>query len=126
MNNNEKEIKVVNENMLATIIFIATLIVSLSLSYDKREKLKKNDGLFTKKQARRIAIINRTVVVIIALFYFQIDRETISVTSNKKGNADLLYLQAFIEFIAVITALVALYITIKSNSETVNIENPNI
>ena len=126
MNNNEKEIKVVNENMLATIIFIATLIVSLSLSYDKREKLKKNDGLFTKKQARRIAIINRTVVVIIALFYFQIDRETISVSNNKKNNTDLLYLQAFIEFIAVITALVALYITIKSNSETVNTENPNI
>lgn len=126
MNNNEKEIKVVNENMLATIIFIATLIVSLSLSYDKREKLKKNDGLFTKKQARRIAIINRTVVVVLALFYFQIDRENISVSSNKKSNTDLLYLQAFIEFIAVITALVALYITIKSNSETVNIENPNI
>lgn len=126
MNNNEKEIKVVNENMLATIIFIATLIVSLSLSYDKREKLKKNDGLFTKKQARRIAIINRTVVVVLALFYFQIDRENISVSSNKKSNTDLLYLQAFIEFIAVITALVALYITIKSNSETVNIENPNL
>lgn len=126
MNNNEREIKVVNENMLATIIFIATLIVSLSLSYDKREKLKKNDGLFTKNQARRIAIINRTVVVVIALFYFQIDRETINVSSSKKSNTDLLYLQAFIEFIAVITALVALYITIKSNSETVNIENPNI
>lgn len=126
MNDTEKEIKIVNENMLATIIFIATLVVSLSLSYDKREKLKKNDGLFTKNQARRIAIINRTVVVILALFYFQIDRETIDISTNKKTNMDLLYLQALIEFVAVITALVALYITIKSNSETINIENPNI
>lgn len=126
MNDTEKEIRIVNENMLATIIFIATLVVSLSLSYDRREKLKKNDGLFTKNQARRIAIINRTVVVILALFYFQIDRETINISANKKTNIDLLYLQALIEFIAVITSLVALYITIKSNSETINIENPNI
>lgn len=126
MNDTEKEIKIVNENMLATIIFIATLVVSLSLSYDRREKIKKNDGLFTKNQARRIAIINRTVVVILALFYFQIDRETIDISTNKKTNMDLLYLQALIEFVAVITALVALYITIKSNSETINIENPNI
>lgn len=126
MNDNEKEIKIVNENMLATIIFIATLVVSLSLSYDKREKLKKNDGLFTKNQAKRIAITNRIVVVILALFYFQIDRETINVSTNKKTNINLLYLQAFIEFVAVITAIVALYITIKSNSETVDIENPNI
>lgn len=126
MNDNEKEIKIVNENMLATIIFIATLVVSLSLSYDKREKLKKNDGLFTQSQARRIAIVNRTVVVVLALFYFQIDRETINISTNKETNLDLLHLQALIEFVAVITALIALYITIKSNSETVNIENPNI
>lgn len=126
MTSNEKEIKVANETILATIVFIATLFVSLALSYDKREKLKNNDGLFTKKQSRRISIINRTVVVILALFYFQIDRETIGIEKDKNTVNNLLYLQASIELVAIITALVSLYITIKSSDELINIENPNL
>ena len=126
MSFDEKEIKVVDENILATIVFIGTLFVSLSLSYDKREKLKKNSGLFTNKQAKRIAVTNRIIVVIIALFYFQIDRETIGISREKNKDVSLLHAQAFIEFVAVITAIVALYITVKSNNEIEDIENPNI
>lgn len=126
MNSNEKEIKVVDETILATIIFIASLFVSLSLSYDKREKLKNNSGLYSQKQVRSISIINRIVIVALAIFYFQIDRENIGIAKDKNNVNDLLYLQATIELVAIITALVSLYIAIKSDNELINIENPNL
>lgn len=127
MNNKEIEIKIVNEQMIATILFIGTLIISLSLSYDRKEKIKGNKGIYTKKQVRTISIANRIAVLAIVLFFFYIDKENIEVARLQKKDIKLLYLQELIEIITIITAILALYITIKNNNnDLVGIENPNI
>lgn len=126
MNNNQIEIKIVNEQMLATILFIGTLIISLSLSYDRKEKLKCNKGIYTEKQVRIISISNRIAVLAIVIFFFYIDKENIILARNQNKDTSLLRLQELIEIITTITAILALYITIKSgNNDFVGIENPN-
>lgn len=125
--NNKEETKIVNEQMIATILFIGTLIISLSLSYDRKEKIKGNNGIYTKKQVRTISIANRVVVLFIVLFFFHIDKENIEVARLQKKDIKLLYLQELIEIITIITAILALYITIKNNNnDLVGIENPNV
>lgn len=126
MNSNDKEINVINEQLLATFLFICTLIISILLNYDKKEKLKGNKGLFSSNTSKNIAIINRIAVIIIVIFYIYIDKENIDITKEKKQNLKFAYLQLFVEAITIIAALIALYITIKSNNQIIDIENPNV
>lgn len=126
MNSNEQEISVINEQFFATFLFICTLIISILLNYDKKEKLKGNKGLFSNSTSRNIAIINRIAVIIIVIFYIYIDKENIDITKEKKQNLKFAYLQLFVEVITIIAAIIALYITIKSNNQIIDIENPNV
>ena len=75
MNTKQKELKAINEQIVATILFLGTIIVSLSLSIDKRQKILNQKILYTEKSAKQIAITNRIIVVLIIIFYLQIDKE---------------------------------------------------
>ncbi len=126
MNTKQEEIKIINEQMLATILFIGTLVVSLLLSYNRKEKLKGKNKIFTERQVRVISIANRVAVLAIVIFFFYIDNENIEVARLQKKDLKLLYLQELVETITIVTAILALYITVKSNNnEFVGIENPN-
>lgn len=128
MNTNEEEVKVLNEQLLATTLFIGALFVSLSLTFDTRQKIKGEKRLYNNKSARYIAIINRTFIVFIVLFYIQIDNENIEIAKEKHKNLRLLNLQKLIEFITLCTALLALYISVNSTTDNniTTIENPNV
>lgn len=123
--NNQKKLNVLNEQMLATILFIGSLIISLSITYDSKQKIKRKQRIYTDKSARYTAIFNRIFVIFIVLFYLRIDNENIEM--NKGKNNNLLQLQKLIEIITLCTAIVALYITVKSSPDSIATnENPNI
>ena len=128
MNTNQEEVKVLNEQLLATTLFIGALFVSLSLTFDTRQKIKGEKRLYNNKNAKYIAIINRIVIVFIVLFYIQIDNENIQIAKEKHKNLRLLNLQKLIEFITLCTALLALYISVNSTTDNniATIENPNV
>lgn len=127
MNDKQIRLKIINEQILATILFMGTIFVSLSLAYDRKIKLQYNQKLYSKNQVRIISIANRIAVIAIVFFFFYIDRENTEVARIDKKDLKLLHLQELIEIISLITAILALYITIKNNTnEIVGIENPNI
>lgn len=126
MNTTEKELKAVNEQIIATILFLGTIIVSLSLSIDKRQKILNKKAIYSNEKARNIAIINRIIVVFIVLIYLQIDKENLDITKEKQNQTNLANLQIIAEIITLIAALIALYITYNSKTEDISIENPEI
>ena len=75
MNTTEKELKAINEQIVATILFLGTIIVSLSLSIDRRQKILNKKAIYSNEKAQNIAIINRIIVVFIVLIYLQIDKK---------------------------------------------------
>lgn len=126
MNTTEKELKSINEQIVATILFLGTIIVSLSLSIDKRQKILNKKAIYSNEKARNIAIINRIIVVFIVLIYLQIDKENLDITKEKQNQTNLANLQIIAEIITLIAALIALYITYNSKTEDISIENPEI
>lgn len=126
MNTTEKELKAVNEQIIATILFLGTIIVSLSLSIDRRQKILNKKAIYSNEKAQNIAIINRIIVVFIVLIYLQIDKENLDITKEKQNQANLANLQIIAEIITLIAALIALYITYNSKTEDISIENPEI
>ena len=126
MNTTEKELKAINDQIIATILFLGTIIVSLSLSIDKRQKILNKKAIYSNEKARNIAIINRIIVVFIVLIYLQIDKENLDITKEKQNQTNLANLQIIAELITLIAALIALYITYNSKTEDISIENPEI
>ncbi len=126
MNTTEKELKAVNEQIIATILFLGTIIVSLSLSIDRRQKILNKKAIYSNEKAQNIAIINRIIVVFIVLIYLQIDKENLDITKEKQNQTNLANLQIIAELITLIAALIALYITYNSKTEDISIENPEI
>lgn len=126
MNTTEKELKAINEQIIATILFLGTIIVSLSLSIDRKQKILNKKAIYSNEKARNIAIINRIIVVFIVLIYLQIDKENLDITKEKQNQTNLANLQIIAEIITLIAALIALYITYNSKTEDISIENPEI
>ena len=126
MNTTEKELKAVNEQIIATILFLGTIIVSLSLSIDRRQKILNKKAIYSNEKAQNIAIINRIIVIFIVLIYLQIDKENLDITKEKQNQTNLANLQIIAEIITLIAALIALYITYNSKTEDISIENPEI
>ena len=126
MNTTEKELKAINEQIVATILFLGTIIISLSLSIDRRQKILNKKAIYSNEKARNIAIINRIIVVFIVLIYLQIDKENLDITKEKQNQTNLANLQIIAELITLIAALIALYITYNSKTEDISIENPEI
>ena len=126
MNTTEKELKAINEQIVATILFLGTIIVSLSLSIDRRQKILNKKAIYSNEKARNVAIINRIIVVFIVLIYLQIDKENLDITKEKQNQTNLANLQIIAEIITLIAALIALYITYNSKTEDISIENPEI
>ena len=126
MNTTEKELKAVNEQIIATILFLGTIIVSLSLSIDRRQKILNKKAIYSNEKAQNIAIINRIIVIFIVLIYLQIDKENLDITKEKQNQTNLANLQIIAELITLIAALIALYITYNSKTEDISIENPEI
>ena len=126
MNTKQKELKAINEQIIATILFLGTIIVSLSLSIDKRQKVLNQKILYTNKRAKQIAITNRIIVVLIIIFYLQIDKENLDIMKEKNNQTNLATLQIIAEVITLIASLLALYITYNSNFKSISIENPEI
>lgn len=126
MNTTEKELKAINEQIVANILFLGTIIVSLSLSIDRRQKILNKKAIYSNEKAQNIAIINRIIVVFIVLIYLQIDKENLDITKEKQNQTNLANLQIIAELITLIAALIALYITYNSKTEDISIENPEI
>ena len=126
MNTKQKELKAINEQIIATVLFLGTIIVSLSLSIDKRQKVLNQKILYTDEKAKQIAITNRIIVVLIIIFYLQIDKENLDIMKEKNNQTNLATLQIVAEVITLLASLLALYITYNSNFESISIENPEI
>ena len=126
MNTKQKELKVINEQIVATILFLGTIIVSLSLSIDKRQKILHKKALYNNGKAKNVALANRIIIIFIILFYLQIDKENLDIVKEKHNQTNLASLQIIAEIITLIAALLALYITYNSRNEEISIENPEI
>ncbi len=127
----KKEIEVLDIQIIATILFIVSLIVSIILTYDEKLKLMNNQGLFTNKQSRNIALFNRILVVILAITFVYGNYVTEKIAEARhKNNVKYLKLQLFSGELSLIGSLIVLYIVYKNqNNENFGVadtENPTL
>lgn len=69
---NEEKIKYINLQLIATTGFIIALVVSFTLSVDKRESLRNSNRLYNDKEAQKISLMQTILVFIVALLFLYI------------------------------------------------------
>lgn len=127
----EKEIQILDIQIIATIIFIGSLVVSIILTYDEKLTLIDGKGLFDNSTARKISLINRIVVVILALTFVYGNYVTEKIAEARNtSNVKYLKLQLLSGELSLIGSLIVLYIVYKNrNEETFGVadtENPTL
>ena len=120
---NEEKIKYINLQLIATTGFIIALVVSFTLSVDKRESLRNGNRLYNDKEAQKISLMQTILVFIVALLFLYItyNQYKISHKYHETDETDLL-LQSKTAILSIIAALIGLYIVIKNyNKNNLNI-----
>lgn len=109
-----------------SIIFIFTLLVSISLSYNSMMECEGRDKIYSDGDALEILRVNRVISLLVALGFVFINVYDKSVKEKynlDKGNADL---QIIASIITLVSSFIVLYVAFSSNSSIISNENPEI
>ena len=112
--------------IIFSIIFIFTLFVSISLSYNSMMECEGRDRIYSDKDALNVLRINRIISLLVALGFVLINMYDKSVKEKynlDNGKADL---QILASIITLVSSLIVLYVAFSSNSSIISNENPEI
>lgn len=124
MNNKEK--KLLEQQLLTTVIYVFTLFISISLTYNDILNLD-NKKIYSDELAEKIGISNRTIALILTLSYLYINYQNREIAKEKKKDLRFANLQLTAGSLSTIAAVIVLYVVINSGRYTViSAGNPNL
>ena len=126
----DKEIKLLDLQIVLTVIYIVSLVLSIFLTYNDRIKLSDNKNIFSKKQSKNYSIFNRVLVLVLTLSFLFINYENYKITKQKGEKLDNASLQILASEISTVATIIVLYVVLKSVGEDYTIisgiENPSL
>ena len=125
----EKEIRLLNYQILTYILFIASVIISIVLTYDEKQQVLKNPGLFSEKFDKYLNLFNRILSLSIVAFILYINYANYQIKAQKRSNLAPFRHQIYASVFSLISAIIVLYVVIENwyeNPNITNIENPII
>ena len=125
----EKEEKLLNYQLITSIAFIVSLIISIILTYDEKKELLNEETIFSKDFDKYLNLFNRILALSIVCFILYINYETYKINKNKKTDIKPFEHQIIASVLSIISAIIVLYVVIE-NWESIpsitNIENPTV
>lgn len=124
----KKRIQLLNEQMIASMLFIGTIIISILLTYDEIKDLSNQKKLFSNKISQNISLYNRIIVVILALYFLYNSYINQKIAQIQKKDLKYLKLQTLSSTLTLISTIIVLYVIIQnyknSNFNVSQVENP--
>lgn len=125
-----EEVKSLDYQIIATILYLGSLTLSLLITYNQRQELLNKKRLFTNKQANNYSIFNRYLVLILSLAFLFINYRDKNIAKKYGKDLKFLDLQISASQLSIISALIVLYVVLESQGENYNIitavENPTL
>lgn len=125
----EKQLKLLNYQLLTTIAFMISLLISIILTIDERQELLKKQRLFSEQFDKNLNLSNRIFALAIVSFILYINYSDYKIKGKKGVNTTPLKHQIYASILSVISALIVLYVVVENWYENPNInsiENPII
>ena len=122
-----KEVKIINYQILLSIISIFTIITSIILNYNTALDLEGKTPLFSKKTTLKISKYRNTILVIISILFLYLNYLNKEIAKEKNENLKSYDLQIFASYLTIFASIIILYVVITSETENISdIENPII
>lgn len=125
----EEELKLLNYQIITTILFIISLVISIFLTYDEKQELLNKERIFSETFDKYLNLFNRILALSIIVFILYINFQDYQLGKQKRSNSAPLRHQIYASVFSVISALIVLYVVIenwKENPNITSIENPLI
>lgn len=122
----KNEIKLIDYEIIGSLLFIGTLFINVILSYNEKLRLEKKEPLFDNKTQKNILIVNKIVVLGIVIFFLYINYEHYKVALFKNEDTYNYKVQLIPSFLAILAALIILYLVLKDNNISDIIDNPEL
>ncbi len=130
MDNKQKEANLLDIQIITTIIYIGSLILSIYITYNDKVTIENGKGFLSKKQNQNFSIFNRTLVVVLTLIYLYVSYENQKIITKKGGDTNAASLQVLASEISLVSTLIVLYVVLKTSGEEYSIisgaGNPNL
>jgi len=130
MNTNREEIRLLDIQIITTVIYIGSLVLSIYLTYNDKLSLLNQKEIFTKKQMINYSVFNRKLVVILTAIYLYISYENNKIAKKNNRNIRATSLQLTASQLSFISTIIVLYVVIKTSGEEYSIisgaGNPNL
>ena len=121
MNKVNEEIRLLDIQIITTIIYIGSLVLSIYLTYNDKLNLMNQKGIFTKKQTINYSIFNRTLVVVLTAIYLYISYQNNKIAEQKSRNISATKLQLTASELSFISTIIVLYVVISTSGEEYSI-----
>lgn len=119
MNNSDKEIKLLNGQIIGILLFIICLTISLLIVYNEKLIKSNQPYYFTNKESLNILLINRIILILIGIYYVYDAIERKKLTKNASN------LQIIASLLALSASLVTLYIVLMNYKKLTAIQINN-
>ena len=132
MNNYNKdsneEIKLLDIQIIVSVITIITIIISIILIYNQKLDLQNKDTLFSKSKTQKISLINRITLVVTASIFLYVNYKLKEISESEGEDTKPYNLQIISSYLTVIASIIVLYVVTSTyNIENVSdVENPVI
>jgi len=125
----EKELSLLNYQIITSVLFVISLIISIILTYDERQQLLKEPRLFSETFDKYLNLFNRIFALSIIFAILYINYSEYQINKNKRSNIAPYKHQVYASIFSVISAIIVLYVVIENwedNPNITSIENPII
>lgn len=126
----KKEVKLLDIQLIATILYIVSLIISISLTINDKQITQKKKSIFTNNQAKNLSIFNRIFIVGLTLTFLYISYQNRDIAKKEKKKIWPFDLQMYASELSLLATIIVLYVVIETSGEQYSIisgiENPSL
>lgn len=125
----KREIEILDKQILISIIFIVTIVISIILTYDEKQYKLKRKTIFSPKTDKYINLLNRILSLAILFYLLYLNYETYQIAKQKGRNLHPFKHQIQASILSTIAGIIVLYVVFENWYENPNIttlENPII
>lgn len=126
----EKEVKLLDIQLIATILYIVSLIISISLTINDKQITQKKKSIFTNNQAKNLSIFNRIFIVGLTLTFLYISYQNRDIAKKEKKKIWPFDFQMYASELSLLATIIVLYVVIETSGEQYSIisgiENPSL
>ncbi len=124
----EQQMLIVDGQLIGTILYIISLVISLILILNQRQRSQNKEGFLTSKESQILAFANKIFVLLLLFLFLYLDYEAKDLAEKTNQDTNALELQIIASFISFIPVLIGIYVVAtdfsNTNLQTAEIENP--